>query len=172
MLLRFSRFFLWLCSTYIWVSQAALVVKNLPDNAGYATNTGVIPGLGRSPGGGHGNPLQYSCLENLMDRRVWRATVHGLHRVGHDWAQSHKNSISICLCIYIYLLISTPHLLYSINCWWTLKMLPHLGYCKQCCNEYWGACIFCTEWGIWPIFYNNFKWSVMYKNIDSLCGIS
>ena len=52
-----------------------LVVKNPPANAG---DTGLIPGLGRSPGGGHGNPLQYSCLENPMDREAWRATVHGV----------------------------------------------------------------------------------------------
>ena len=43
-----------------------------------------IPGLGRSPGEGHGNPLQYSRLENPMDRRAWQATVHGVARVGHD----------------------------------------------------------------------------------------
>jgi len=49
------------------------VVKNLPANAGDA---GSIPGLGRSPGGENGNPLQYSCLENPMDREVWWATVH------------------------------------------------------------------------------------------------
>ena len=55
-------------------SQAALVVKNPPDNAG-ARHTGLIPGLGRSPGGGHGNPLQDSCLKNPMDRGAWRAAV-------------------------------------------------------------------------------------------------
>ena len=44
-----------------------------------------IPGLGRSPGGGHSYPFQYSCLENPMDRRAWRATVHRLRRAGHDW---------------------------------------------------------------------------------------
>ena len=49
------------------------VVKNLPANA---KDTGSIPGLGRSPGGGYGNPLQYSCLETLMDRGAWQATVH------------------------------------------------------------------------------------------------
>ena len=49
--------------------------KNLPTNAGV---TGSIPGLGRSPGGGNGNPLQYSCLENLMDREAWWATVLGV----------------------------------------------------------------------------------------------
>ena len=43
-----------------------------------AGDTGLIPGLGRSPGGGHGNPLQYSCLENPMDRGAWWATVHGV----------------------------------------------------------------------------------------------
>ena len=51
------------------------VVKNLPANAG---DVGSIPGLGRSPGVGNGNPLQYSCLENSMDRGVWWATVHGV----------------------------------------------------------------------------------------------
>ena len=45
-------------------------------NAGDAGDMGSIPGSGRSPGGGHGNPFQYSCLENSMDRGAWRATVH------------------------------------------------------------------------------------------------
>ena len=44
----------------------------------------MIPGLGRSPGEGNGNPLQYSCLENPMDRGAWQATVHGVAGVGHD----------------------------------------------------------------------------------------
>ena len=55
----------------------ATVVKNTPANAGDTGRMGLIPGLGRSPGGGNGNPLQYSCLENPMDRGAWRATVHG-----------------------------------------------------------------------------------------------
>ena len=54
----------------------ALVVKNLPANVGDIKDVGSIPGLGRSPGGRYGNPLQYSCLENSMDRAVWQATVH------------------------------------------------------------------------------------------------
>ena len=57
-------------------SQMALVAKNLPASAGEVRDARSIPGLGRSPGGGHGNPLQYSCLENLVDRGAWRATVH------------------------------------------------------------------------------------------------
>ena len=52
------------------------MVKNLLANAGDAGDTNSIPGLGRSPGRGNGNPLQYSCLENPMDRGAWRATVH------------------------------------------------------------------------------------------------
>ena len=51
-----------------WPSQVALVVKKPPANAGDTRDAGLIPGLGRFPGGGHGNPLQYSCLENPMDR--------------------------------------------------------------------------------------------------------
>ena len=57
-------------------SQVALVVKNVPANARDLRNAASIPGLGRSPGGGRGNPLQYSCLENPMDRGAWWATVH------------------------------------------------------------------------------------------------
>ena len=56
----------------------ALVVKNLLANARDIRDPGLIPGFGRSPGGGHGNPLQYSCLENPTDRGAWQATVHGI----------------------------------------------------------------------------------------------
>ena len=52
------------------------MVKNLPANAGDIRDAGSIPGLGRSPGEGHGNPFQYSCLENPMDRGAWCAIVH------------------------------------------------------------------------------------------------
>ena len=59
-------------------SQMALVVKNPPAIAGDIGDWGSIPGAGRSPGGGHGSSLQYSCLKNPMDRGVRRATVHGV----------------------------------------------------------------------------------------------
>ena len=59
-----------------WDSQVALVVKNLPANAGDIKDMGLIPGLGRSLEGGHGNPLQYYCLENFMEREAWQVTVH------------------------------------------------------------------------------------------------
>ena len=70
------------------------MVKNPPANAGDARNTGSIPGSGRPPGGGHGNPLQYSCLENPMDREAWEAVVLGTaksqtqlsHYWGSGWA--------------------------------------------------------------------------------------
>ena len=61
------------------------VVKNLPANVGH---TGSIPESGRSPGGGNGNPFQYSCLENSMDRGAWQATVHEV-RIRRDWAHLH-----------------------------------------------------------------------------------
>ena len=54
------------------------VVKNLPANAGDARDVGSIPGLGKSPGVGNGNPLQYSCLGNPMDRGAWQAAAHGV----------------------------------------------------------------------------------------------
>ena len=62
----------------VWASLVALVVKNLPASAEDIRDVGLIPGLGRSHGGGHGKQLQYSCLENPMDSRAWQATVQGV----------------------------------------------------------------------------------------------
>ena len=72
------------------------MVENHPANAGDARDVGLIPGLGWSPGVGSGNPLQYSCLENSMDRGAWWATVRGVswsqsQRVGHYWACMQPN---------------------------------------------------------------------------------
>ena len=70
-------------------SQVPPVVKNLPASAVYVRDVGSIPGLGRSPGGGHGNPLQYSCLENPMDRGAWRAVAPGVTK---SWTQLNQLS--------------------------------------------------------------------------------
>ena len=63
-----------------WASLVAQVVKNPPANAKDIRDAGWIPGSGRSPGGGHGNSLQYLCLENSMDRGAWRVTFHRLSK--------------------------------------------------------------------------------------------
>ena len=68
------------------------MVKNLSANAGDVSDTGLIPGSRRSPGGGHGNPFWYSCLENPMDRGAWRATVHG---VAQSWTRLKRLSMHI-----------------------------------------------------------------------------
>ena len=72
----------------------ALVVKNQPANVGDIRDAGLISGLGSSPGGGYGNPLQYSCLENPIDREAWQAAVH---RVAQSWTQLKRLSTNI-LC--------------------------------------------------------------------------
>ena len=72
------------------------MIKNLPANAGDARDAVSIPGSGRYPGGGCGNPLQYSCLENPMDRGAWQATVHsmGSQRVRYDLTDiAHLNAL-------------------------------------------------------------------------------
>ena len=66
------------------------MVKNPPANAGEIRNVGSIPGLGRSPGGRHGKSLQYSCLENPMDRGDWQAIVHGVVK-----SQTHLQQLSM-----------------------------------------------------------------------------
>ena len=63
-----------------------LVVKNLPANAGDIRDAVSIPGLGRSPGGKYGNPLQYSCLENPMDGGAWQSTVHRVTKTQTPWS--------------------------------------------------------------------------------------
>ena len=68
------------------------MVKHLPASAGDA---GLIPGSGRSPGGGHGNPLQYSCLGHPMDRQAWWATVH---QVAKSWTQL-SNLACMIMCL-------------------------------------------------------------------------
>ena len=77
-------------------SQVVLVLKNLPTNAG---DMALISKWGRSPGGGNGNPLQYSCLGNPMDRRAWRATVHSVTKswtqLRHTHTHTHTHTINI-----------------------------------------------------------------------------
>ena len=68
------------------------MVKNLSANEGDTGDLGSVPGLGRSPGIGNGNPLQRSCLENPTDRGVWQATVHGVAKVGRDQACMHTDT--------------------------------------------------------------------------------
>ena len=69
------------------------MVKNLPANAGDIRNVSLIPGLGSSPGGEYGNLLQYSCLENSMDRGAWQAAFHGVTK---SWTQLKKLSTNTC----------------------------------------------------------------------------
>ena len=72
-------------------SQVVLVIKNPSANAGDTKHPASIPGSGRSPGAGHGNPLQYSCLENSMDRGAWWATVHWVakNQTRLKWLSTH-----------------------------------------------------------------------------------
>ena len=90
--------------------QVALVIKNLPANAGDSRVTGSILGSGRAPGEGNGNQLQHFCLENSMDRGAWQATVHGvtkswtrLSNWAHIWGDNHstytQNSSYFPVCL-------------------------------------------------------------------------
>ena len=85
----------------IWISfPGESMVKNPPANSGEA---GSIPGSGRPPGEGNGNPLQYSCLKNSMDRGVWWAIVHGCKRTGHNLkTKQQKQYLSHVLFLYIH----------------------------------------------------------------------
>ena len=89
-------------------------------NAGDAEDSGLIPGSGRSPGGGHGNPFQYSCLENPMDRGAWWVTVH---RLGHDWSDwacmltcntllTPNLCVCVCVCVCVYVIYSLDLLIF------------------------------------------------------------
>ena len=83
----------WFCRNSVNISEVALVVKNPPANAGDIRDTGSIPGSGRSSGEGYGNLLQYSCLENPMDRGAWGTTVH---RVTQSQTRLKRLSMRAC----------------------------------------------------------------------------
>ena len=90
----------------VQASQVALVVKNLPVNAGDVRDAGSIPGSGRSPRGGHSNPLQYSCLENPTYRGAWWATLHGVAKswTWLKWLSSRSSSSSSRVTMQYYML--------------------------------------------------------------------
>ena len=84
-------------------SQVVLVVKNLPPNARDIRDAVLIPGSGRSPGGGHGNPLQHSCLENPMDRGGWRTMVYRVMKsqTWLKWLSTHTSHVSNMKNVYL-----------------------------------------------------------------------
>ena len=114
-------------------SLIAQLVKNPPAvqvSACKAGDLGLIPGSGRSPGEGNGNPLQYSCLRNPMDRGAWLAIDHGVARVGGNLATK-PPPLSSCWSTFFWLLRLGPWLYYShksCNCRhleeWNMRMLP------------------------------------------------
>ena len=75
------------------------MVKSMSANAGDLRDTGSIPGLGRSPRGGNGNPLQYSCLGNLMDRAAWRATIHAVTKSCSQLNTGHTPGTVVGICV-------------------------------------------------------------------------
>jgi len=83
-------------------------------NAGDTEDLGLIPGSGRSPGGGNGNPLQYSCLEDPMDREAWHAEIHGVAKSWtqlNNWtelAQQFENTVKIGVNIFMMILSFVP----------------------------------------------------------------
>ena len=90
-------------SYLLWASQLALMVKNRPANAGDVRDMGSIPGSGRSPGGGHSHPLQYSCLQSPMDRGAWQAQVHRVWKsqTWLKWLSMHAHRVTIMVKIII-----------------------------------------------------------------------
>ena len=86
----------------LWYFPGGARVKNPPDYAGDESDMGSLPGSGRFPGVGNGNPLQYSCLENPMDRGAWWAAVH---RVAKSWTQPKQLSTIVCWMIFLFLRI-------------------------------------------------------------------
>ena len=100
---HWNLWLLWWVSLILPASRVVLVVRNAPANAGDVREAGCIPGSGRSLGGGHGNPLQYSCLEKAMDRGAWCVTVYRVSksRTRPKWLSTDKcnpscSSIRLC----------------------------------------------------------------------------
>ena len=94
---------------------AGPVVKNPPPSAG---DLGLIPRSGRSPGGGNGNPLQYACLENPMDRGAWWAVVHG---VSKSWDRTEWLTLSLS---WVFQLLKAPTKWKKVISWWSWSCCP------------------------------------------------
>ena len=109
-------------TSLLWGFPHHLVGKPSACNAG---DPGSFPGLGRSPGEGNGNPLQYSCLENPMDRGAWQATVHGIARVGHNLATKPPKPPSLLLSDAQWL---TTNLNSCSRCWPQRSCFPVFRY--------------------------------------------
>ena len=99
----------------------AVVIKNPPTNGGDLRDANAIPGSGRSPGGGHGNPLQYSCLENPMDGGAWRATVHRIAELDMAEVTACTNNN----------LPSHPHYIFSFDLLKLVLFLPQFMYMSR-----------------------------------------
>ena len=99
--------------------------KNLPTNAG---DLGLIPRLGRSPGVGNGNPLQYFCLGNPMDTGAWQVTVHGSQRVRHDRVTKTHTHMCVCVCLCVCLCMQGDHII-SVCISSRLNVSPLLQLC-------------------------------------------
>ena len=101
----------------IRASQVVPVVKKPPTKAGDVRDVGLIAGLGRSPGGGNGNPLQYSCQENPIDRGAWQCRVHGVIKS--------QTQLSMCMHVALTVCPAPLHITHSV-----LKTSPSYGWGK------------------------------------------
>ena len=106
----------------LWGLPSGSVVKSQPASVGDAGDRGSIPGSGRSLGEGNGNPLQYSCLGNILDRGAWRATVYS-KRVGHDRATEHTYIVSTFYFIAYFI---------NKNSYYFIKILLYNKWCTNC----------------------------------------
>ena len=122
------------------------VVKNPPANSGDTRDVASIPGLGRFPGEGNGNPFQYSCLGNPMDREAWRATVHGVTESDKiEWLSTHTCSLKFCLCLWW-----DPHLSFLGSLWSCPKAVSIFPSVHEC----WWYWLYSCQYGgfLWQNF--------------------
>ena len=122
-LLMFNYLGLFCCCLRTPVYPGGTVVKNPPANAGDARDSGSISGLGRSPGEGNGYPLQYSCLENCMDRGAWRAIVHG---VAKSWTRLSTEHSLYTLAPPLLLQNSSSEVSERLYPWLTSSVMPQV----------------------------------------------
>ena len=108
-----------------YYQKVAPGIKNPPANTGEVRDAGLIPRSERSSGGGHGNPLQYSCLENPPDRGVWQVTVYGLARVRHNWSDLAHTSVYTVFCLW-------DHIKYVLSAFFFFFSVYDFAFSYQC----------------------------------------
>ena len=148
---------------FLRASYVVIVVKNLPTSAGDLRDMDSIPGSGRHPREGPGNPLQYSCLENPMDRGAWRATVHGVWKsqAQQKWLSTHRYFSPNSRLTYLHQVVQFSSVQSPSHVWFLVTSRTAAHQAFLAISKWWRVFIptFETGWDVVDVLISRIRWS-------------